>query len=76
MTHTPERLNLWDRLFNRYRREVAARGTDHRGLYHGGRDTGVKRSYHWVEYKVIDRLTGSETIEREYMTQPSYDPYA
>lgn len=26
MTHQPEKLNLWDRLFNRYRKEVYEEG--------------------------------------------------
>lgn len=73
MTHTPEKLNLWDRLFNRYRKEVHDRGTTiNRRFY---RKDGViipgsesESETKWVEYRVIDRLTGSETIKREYLT--------
>lgn len=65
MTHQPEKLNLWDRVFNRYRKEVADRGTCLWGRF----DTDLyDRKRHWVEYRIIDRVTGSETIEREYLT--------
>jgi hypothetical protein len=68
MKFTPEKLNLWDRLFNRYRKEVKEQGKENWTCYH---DTGVEnfkymRSY--VEYYTIDRLTGSYTIQREYLT--------
>lgn len=65
MPHQPEVLNLWDRLFNRYRREVADRGSVLWGRV--GTDLYDYRRL-WVEYRVIDRLTGSETIEREYLS--------
>lgn len=60
-----EKLSLWDRFFNRYRKTLHARG---------------KRSFRWVrsdgkiicdgieayaEYEVYDRVTGSITYERE-----------
>ncbi len=69
--NTPERLNLWDRLFNRYRKEVADRGQSLWQTTHtyGGVVIGEPSEYYrnWVEYRIIDRLTGSETIKREYL---------
>lgn len=69
--HTPEKLNLWDRFFNRYRREFLARGNEtwQRTPTYNGLAVGDTREYSrdWVEYRKIDRLTGSETIEREYL---------
>jgi hypothetical protein len=68
MSHIPEKLNLWDRWFNRYRRIVLQRG---KGRWHntwnGHRIPGSEFVRNWVEYRVIDRLTGSERIEREYL---------
>ncbi len=67
--HIPEKLSLWDRWFNRYRREVHQRGsaTWHR-TYDGMKLAGSDFTRRWVEYRVIDRLTGSERLEREYIT--------
>ncbi len=71
MTHTPEHLSLWDRWFNRHRKEVHARGEEEwqTTTTYGGVVVGEPRKYHrlWIEYRVIDRLTGSERIEREYL---------
>lgn len=71
--YTPERLSLWDRVFNRTRREVHGRGKetwtkrprDPYGYYIG---KPYEYTRTWVEYRVIDRVTGSVTIEREYLT--------
>lgn len=68
---TLEKLSLWDRWFNRYRREVHRRGKErwHTTYTYYGAPMGEPRHYArtWVEYKVIDRLTGSFTIERDYL---------
>lgn len=61
-TFQPEKLNLWDRFFNRYRKEVFERG-----IQHWTNDWGQNRVRDWIEYRVIDRLTGSVTIKREYL---------
>lgn len=71
MQHTPEKLTLWDRWFNRYRREVKDQGAEQwqtTRTYHG-MPVGEPDEYtrHWVEYRIIDRLTGSETLERTYL---------
>lgn len=64
MNHIPEQLSLWDRWFNRYRREVVERKT----VTYGAFGTEVfDRQREVVIYRIVDRLTGSETIEREYL---------
>lgn len=60
----PEKLNLWDRLFNRYRQEVIERETVTWGRYGANL---FDRERQVVYYRVVDRLTGSETIKREYL---------
>jgi len=60
-TIQPEKLNLWDRIFNRYRTEVVEEGESQ----WCSRDTWGRemvnsryvRSY--IKYRRIDRLTGS-----------------
>lgn len=62
-----QNLSLWDRFFNRYRKEIHQRGTSthwNRNSYGESLPNSVRS---WVEYRVIDRLTGSETIERDYL---------
>lgn len=64
----PEKISVWDRWFNRYRREIVEEGTE----------LWVKRPHdcdllkyeyqrQFVKYKIIDRVTGSERIEKEYL---------
>lgn len=64
----PEHLNLWDRVFNRYRRIIHDRGEEG-WVLRSSAGFLLPDEYRrdWVEYKVIDRLTGSEHIEREYI---------
>ncbi len=74
----PEKLNLWDRIFNRYRKEVVERGKEKWfrnytlsydnhvfGLFGKVPDSDYTREF--VIYKIIDRITGSETIEKKYL---------
>ncbi len=65
--YLPERLSLWDRWFNRYRREIWSRGSEtwHK-QYQGSKLAGSEYQETYVEYLVIDRLTGSVTIKKEY----------
>ena len=76
---TPEKLNWWNRIFNRTTRTVSARGTSQwvrrypntqlfqiQGLA-GQKIPNSQYTRNWVDYLVVDRLTGSETIEREYL---------
>ena len=65
----PEKLNLFDRFFNRYRKEFYQRGEEN-WHYHNEWGQNVPNSNYqrnWIEYKVIDRLTGSEAIKRQYI---------
>ena len=63
-----EKLNLWDRIFNRYRTEIYQEGTEnwHR-TYEGRKLQGGEYTRKYVQYKVIDRVTGSETLETQYL---------
>lgn len=66
----PEKLNIWDRLFNRYRREILKRGEEtwsSRDSWTGIEIPNSTWTRHYVEYKIIDRVTGSERIEKEYL---------
>ena len=58
----PEKLSLWDRMFNRERREIMEEGKEAwvKITLAGSHD--ITRSF--VKYKIIDRVTGSETIEK------------
>lgn len=71
----PEKLNLWDRFFNRYRKEVIEQGCENWEKYVNA--DGFNHIYcekewrafsrNYVKYKIIDRLTGSESIKIEYL---------
>lgn len=67
---SPEKLNLWDRIFNRYRREVVEQGKETWNHYSNPNLYWIKpRKYSrdFVKYKIIDRLTGSVKIKKEYL---------
>lgn len=62
----PEKLNLWDRFFNRYKKTITNRGTENWDHFNRGvKVTTCSRDF--VEYLIIDRVTGSETIEKVYL---------
>lgn len=66
----PEKLNLWDRFFNRHRKEVISRGQECWKRYRPGFWSSVyyiDYTRYWVEYRIVDRLTGSITLKREYL---------
>lgn len=69
----PEKLNLWDRFFNRYRKVIVEEGTEDWvrtkwfKSWDGLRKIETPISRTFVKYKIIDRLTGSEEIELEYL---------
>ncbi len=74
-----EKLNLWDRLFNRYKTIIESRGEETWSKRYPNNqfymvsglvgkeipNSDFKRQY--VIYKKIDRLTGSETLEKTYL---------
>ena len=71
----PEKISMWDRFFNRYKREIHKEGNEtwasYYDIYHprfGVEIPGSEYDRRYIEYKVIDRVTGSETIEREYLS--------
>lgn len=66
----PEKLSWWDRWFNRYRKTPVDKGSEKWAMY--SRTTGEERpnsgyQREWVMYLVVDRVTGSETLEKEYL---------
>jgi hypothetical protein len=70
----PEKLNIWDRFFNRYRKEIVEENSEKWFQYNkalvGLADSEtlkLKFSRDFIKYKIIDRLTGSETIEKVYL---------
>ena len=69
----PEKLNLWDRFFNRYRKVIVEEGvedwvkTKWFKFWDGLRKIETPISRKFVKYKIIDRLTGSEEIKLEYL---------
>lgn len=65
-----EKLSLWDRLFNRYRKTIRNKGTEtwiHRNYRYGVETSKYEFDRNYVEYTITDRVTGSETIEKVYL---------
>ena len=65
--NTIEKLNLWDRFFNRYKMIIKSEGVES-WCHHS---YGVKIPYSdysrkYVVYRKIDRLTGSEELIKKY----------
>jgi hypothetical protein len=70
----PENLNIWDRIFNRTRREIIERGQEqwHKtygegSCYQGQKVPNSQFTRDFVVYRIIDRVTGSEKIEKKYL---------
>lgn len=65
-----EKLNLWDRIFNRYKTVIIEEGVEARQLYstHNGVIPNSKFNKKFVKYKKIDRVTGSEEIFQKYIS--------
>jgi hypothetical protein len=67
----PEKLNLWDRFFNRYRKEIVEQGRESWFRYNPYIPLDqykIPYERNFVKYKIIDRITGSESIEMEYLS--------
>lgn len=66
-----EKLNLWDRIFNRYKKVIIEEGKETWNKYYTNYygESVIDYSYDkfFVKYKIIDRITGSEEIEKEYL---------
>lgn len=70
-----ENLNWFDRFFNRYRKEIIEEGVEtwfklYPSYYSSVVGQKIPNSEYercFVKYKIIDRLTGSEKIEKEYL---------
>lgn len=68
ITYSPEKLNLWDRLFNRYKTIPIENGTELYRYY----PFGMKPSFDYyferdfTIYHKIDRLTGGYEIIKKY----------
>ena len=75
----PEKISIWDRWFNRTRKTVVERGEEQwfrrytnepinqvQGLA-GKKIPNSEYLRNWVEYSIVDRVTGSEEIVREYL---------
>ncbi len=64
-----EKLNLWDRFFNRYKKEIIEEGSELWERFTNGPVAPPhKFTRRFVKYKIIDRLTGSETLEKVYLS--------
>lgn len=64
----PEKLTIWDRIFNRYRTVIVEQGTEIWTKFNSQTGADIKSySRDFVRYKKIDRVTGSETIILTYL---------
>lgn len=58
-------------MFNRYRRVIHDRGTESWSKHYSMQGVQIADPIYYdrnfIEYRIIDRLTGSERIEREYL---------
>lgn len=66
----PEKLSIWDRWFNRYRKVVIEEGTENwqrnkHGINLEIYQTRFQRDF--VKYAIVDRITGSVTIKKQYL---------
>lgn len=73
MKDNNEKLSLWDRFFNRYKKVIVQEGTEgwtsrRRCPYTDVVYEQYDYSRRFVKYKIVDRVTGSETIKIEYLT--------
>jgi hypothetical protein len=67
-SYPSEKLNLWDRFFNRYKKIAVNQGSEQWKEYHpysGHVITTFTRNY--VTYHIVDRITGGFTVKKEYL---------
>ena len=68
--YQPEKLNLWDRCFNRYKTLPINKGRElweEQMASHGVRYGNIhKFDRTFTEYHIIDRLTGGYTVKKVY----------
>ncbi len=61
-----QKLNIWDRIFNRYRKEIIEQGAENWNKYCQYTGQTIRTySRDFVIYKIIDCVTGSEEIKKE-----------
>lgn len=67
--YQPEKLGLYDRFFNRYRRIPTQEGTElwQRSYTRAWATYTTEYSRDFIVYEIVDRLTGSVKIEKEYL---------
>lgn len=69
--YQPEKLSRWDRWFNRYKKIPVKQGRETwtEQMTHNGVRYGPVHEFNrnYVEYHVVDRLTGGYTIKKEYI---------
>jgi hypothetical protein len=66
-TYSPETLNFWDRIFNRYKKVFIEEREESWSLSSDGiRLTGSEFMRCCLIYHKVDRLTGAYTIVKEY----------
>ncbi len=67
-TYQPEKLSLWDRVFNRYKTVPVEKGNEnwHKAIY-GSEVPNSKFVRSYVLYHKIDRSTGGFKIIKEYL---------
>ena len=69
--YQPEKLSLWDRWFNRYKKVPFERGIDVKEIYDHTHnyENPLKTTYRYtfIIYHIIDRLTGGYSIKKEFL---------
>lgn len=66
--YPPEKLNIWDRIFNRYKTIPVEEGEEDWTYYHKYNPFDKRYSQRsYVVYHKIDRLTGGYEVIKEYL---------
>lgn len=71
--YEPEKISLWDRLFNRYKLVAVEEGMEEWAkrsyLKYTGESKRVEYVRQYVKYHKIDRLTGAYEIIKKYFDE-------